>query len=306
MRARREQRHDQLDGAPARRERLHGTQVSYGLPSAPGRSRSVPPRDRLRRADRSADHHLSRVDGRGRRRHPRSPRARAQGVRGDLHAVSPADARRSRQARPRWREVGVQSAVADRARSGGTVARPRSRRPPARLIGSRALYAGRQGQVPARPKSAVQPDRQRHAGARTQVAAAVRRDRLKGPLRHRAVCRMDRNRAGAHVRARSQKGHAVDRRRCRHLRLGSQAQDRNHRRRRARRSGLHALRRAHDHGLAGGGDAARCGHRRERQTQCGSRAPAAFCRAMPAGRRNRPGGFRRSSIQRATSSADLY
>ena len=57
------------------------------LSPAAVRGGGVPPSDRLRRADRPAGHHLSRVDGGGLAGDPRGARARPQGVRRDLHAV---------------------------------------------------------------------------------------------------------------------------------------------------------------------------------------------------------------------------
>ncbi len=122
---------------------------------------------------------------------------------------------------------------------------------------------------------------------RTQTAAAVRCDRLEGPLRRRAIRGVDGDRTGAHVWARSEEGQHRDRCRCRHLRMGSQTKDRNRRCRCARWRGLHALYGAYDHRLAGRGDAARRRHRRGWEAQrVAGLGPLPAARSWPGGGAN--------------------
>ena len=68
LRACREPRHDLLDGQAAGRERATRRRSIHAISHPRGsRGRGLQPADRMRRADRPADHDLPRLDGRGRR-----------------------------------------------------------------------------------------------------------------------------------------------------------------------------------------------------------------------------------------------
>ena len=71
VRARREPRHDLVDGQEAGGEGLHRAQVPHHQPPARLRGRGLQPPHHLRRVHRPADHDLPRLDRRGRRGDPR-------------------------------------------------------------------------------------------------------------------------------------------------------------------------------------------------------------------------------------------
>ena len=224
LRPRREPRHDLVDGQAAASQ--HGyTDAEISTPSAIRASREaggLQPADRAGRAGRPADHDLPRLD---RRRRGGDPRRRAaQGLKVFAETcpqylfLTEHDLDKPGLEGAKWM---CSPPPRRRRRPGGAVAGAGARRPPDRLVRSRALRFDETGKLLAGPNPNFKQIAERHAGA---GGAACRccstRWCRRGDSGLEKVRRIDLDQSGEDLQPVSAQGHARDRRRRRHRDLG--------------------------------------------------------------------------------------